>query len=344
MTDDAFVAIANKKPLPALIVITGNEPLLVLEAGDAVRERARLAGYTEQHRFVMDARSDWQLVFGATSSGSLFGDKQLVEIALPGGKPGKAGADAIEALATRCSGQLASDALTVFKLPALDRATRETRWAKSLFSAGLVVELPDITRQALPAWIGERLARQDQSMSQDAMQWLADRVEGNLLAAHQEIQKLGLLYPSGQITLEQCQAAVLNVARYDVFALRDAMLDGNPRRMLRVLWGLKAEGEAAPLVLWAIGEEIRTLDRINQALERGQSMAGAMKAYRLFGPREQRARAALQRVSRARLKRAVAHAHDVDRIIKGLTVPGRLTDAWQELARLGMSIAASRSG
>lgn len=336
--------IADKEPLPALVVITGNEPLLVLETGDALRARARQEGFTEQHRLVMDARSDWQSVFEAGSSGSLFGDRQLVEISLPGGKPGKSGATAIETIATRCSGQLATDVLTVVKLPGLDRATRETRWAKSLFGAGVVIDLPEVGRAALPGWIEQRLARQDQSMNQETLQWLADRVEGNLLAAHQEIQKLGLLHPSGEISLEQCQAAVLNVARYDVFALRDAMLEGDAQRMLRVLWGLKAEGEAPPLVLWAMSEEIRTLDRINRAVALGQPLSAAIKAHRLFGPREQRARTALSRVSPARWQRAVTHAHEVDRIIKGLSVTGRLTDAWHELARLGMSIAAGRSG
>lgn len=332
------------QPLPALVVIIGNEPLLVLEAGDELRERARQEGFTEQHRFVMDSRSDWQIIFGAGSSGSLFGDRQMVEISLPGGKPGKAGAAALETLANQCSGRLAEDVLTVVKLPGLDRAARESRWAKSLLGSGVVVDLPDIGRAALPRWIEQRLSKQSQHMSKETLQWLADRVEGNLLAAHQEIQKLALLHPAGEITLDQCQAAVLNVARYDVFALRDAMLDGDAERMLRVLWGLKAEGEAPPLVLWAIGEEIRTLDRVSQSVARGQPLHAALKAQRLFGAREQRAKAALDRVSPVRWRRAVAHAHDVDRIIKGLSVPGRLSDAWHELARLGMSIASTRSG
>ena len=332
------------EPLPALVVITGSEPLLVLETGDALRALARDQGFTEQHRFVMDARSDWQAIFGAAASGSLFGDKQMVEIALPGGKPGKTGASALEALADQCAGQSANEVLTVVKLPGLDKTTRQTRWATNLFNTAHVITLPDISRQALPGWIGERLAKQQQQMGPEALQWLAERVEGNLLAAHQEIQKLALLYPEGEISLSQCQSAVLNVARYDVFALRDAMLEGDGARMLRVLRGLKAEGEAPPLVLWAIAEEIRTLDRVNRALEQGQPLSAAMKANRLFGPREQRARAALNRVAAARWRRAVAHAHDVDRLIKGIAVPGRLTDAWHELERLGMSIAAGRSG
>lgn len=330
--------------LPALCVVMGNEPLLVLEAADAVRDRARAEGHTERHSHVMDARSDWREVFAAAGSGSLFGDKQLVEISVPTGKPGKAGGDALVELAQRCSARPADDVFTLVRLPGLDRTTRDSRWAKALLSAGKTIELAEITRSALPAWIRQRLARQGQSLPADTLQWLADRVEGNLLAAHQEIMKLGLLYPEGEISESQCQSAVMNVARYDVLALRDAMLDGDGERVLRVLQGLKAEGEALPLVLWALSEEIRTLEKINSQVQSGQELSIALKANRLFGPREQRARQALRRVAPTRWARAVAHAHDVDRIIKGVPVTSRLTDPWEELARLAMSIAVSRAG
>jgi DNA polymerase III subunit delta len=206
-----------------------------------------------------------------------------------------------------------------------------------------VIDLGPVNRQALPGWISQRLASQAQSLSGEMLQWLADRVEGNLLAAHQEIMKLSLLYPEGEISEAQCQSAVMNVARYDVFSLRDAMLDGDSPRMLRILWGLKAEGEALPLVLWSIGEEIRSLQKVSQALASGQAMATALKAQRFFGVREQRARKAVERVPLKRWTRAVSHAHDVDRIIKGIAVPDRLPDPWEEMARLAMGIAASRA-
>lgn len=329
------------QPLPALVVIIGSEPLLVLEAGDALRERARNEGFTEQHSLVLDARSDWQQIFGLSSNGSLFGERQFIQIALPSGKPGKAGGNALESLAQQCTGQTATDSVTVLKLPALDRTTRQTAWAKAICNSGHVIELADVSRQALPQWISARLARAQQSMDDITLDWLADRVEGNLLAAHQEIQKLALLYEAGPISLQQCQTAVMNVARYDVFALRDAMLDGQADRMLRILWGLKAEGEALPLVLWALGEDIRILARIRYAVELGEPLAASLKANRLFGAREQRARRALNRVSANRWQRAITHAHEIDRIIKGVPVAGRLTDPWQELARLAMGIAAT---
>lgn len=332
------------KTLPALCVIMGNEPLLVLEAADAIRERARQDGYTERHGHVMDARSDWQNIFASAGTGSLFGDKQLVEISLPTGKPGKSGGDALLALAKQCTGRQAEDVFTMVRLPGLDRATRESRWAKALLSAGKTLDLPDVARPALPGWIAQRLARQGQRLQPDTLQWLADRVEGNLLAAHQEIQKLGLLYPEGEIGEADCHNAVMNVARYDVFALRDAMLEGDGARVLRVLQGLRAEGEALPLVLWAVSEEIRSLEKISRQVQAGQDLASALRANRFFGPREQRARQAILRVPLARWVRAVAHAHEIDRIIKGVPVPQRLPDPWEELARLSVSVAISRAG
>lgn len=336
--------IAPNQALPALCVVSSNEHLLVLEAIDALRERARGEGFTERHHFVMDARGDWNALLSAGGSGSLFGDRQWVEISLPSGKPGKTGAEVLVQLAQRAQGLAAADVMTVIRLPALDRMTRETRWAKALMGAAVVIELGAISRQALPGWISQRLAGQAQSLSREMLQWLADRVEGNLLAAHQEIMKLGLLYPEGEISESQCQSAVMNVARYDVFSLRDAMLDGDASRMLRILWGLKAEGEALPLVLWSVGEDIRSLQKVSQALAHGQSMAVALKAQRFFGVREQRARRAVERVPLKRWTRAVGHAHDVDRIIKGIAVKDRLPDPWEEMARLAMGIAASRAG
>jgi DNA polymerase-3 subunit delta len=337
--------LALNEPLPALVVLVSSEPLLLLEAGDSLRQHALKQGFTEQHRHIMDARSNWQIIFDSASTGSLFGDRQLLEVSLPSGKPGKAGADALVKLAEQHSPrQSAQDVMTVLKLPDLDRATRESRWAKALLRVGHVIELPAINRDALPDWIRHRLATQHQSMSSDALHWLAERVEGNLLAAHQEILKLGVLYAQGEISIEQCQQAVLNVARYNVFDLRDAMLEGDSRRMLKVLWGLRAEGEGLPLVLWAVGEEIRTLAKVQEHLDQGDSLSSALKSERLFGVREQRARQALNRVHPRRWRRATEHAHEVDRIIKGISVAGRLSDPWHEMARLALSIAASRRG
>ena len=326
-----------------LYLISGDEALLVTEAADGFRSAARQAGYTERISLVMDARSDWSELGGATRNISLFGDRRLVELRLVTGKPGKAGADALQALAAESSRNTSDDTVTVVTVPRLDKATRNSKWADALWKAATVVELPTLSRNDLPRWIGQRLARQNQSADADTLAWIAERVEGNLLAAHQEIMKLGLLYPEGQLDAEAVQKAVLNVARYDLFGLRDAMLGGDSRRTQTILAGLRAEGEALPLVLWAVGEEVRVLARLAQARQQGHNLSGVMREHRIFGNRENLVRQTLDRVPPASWPAAVQHAHDIDRLIKGLAVAGRLNDPWDELARLTLRITLSPS-
>lgn len=325
--------------LEPLYTITGDEPLLVIEAGDLLRRACREAGYTERDTVVADARSDWSALLGSTQSISLFGDRRLLELKIPTGKPGKSGGDVIARLAKQAPSQK-GDTVTVVLLPKLDRTTKAAAWFTALSSHGVVIDVPSIERPALPGWVGERLARQGQRARPEVLQWLADRVEGNLLAAHQEILKLGLLYPEGDLTLDNVQDAVMNVARYDVFKLRDAMLAGDARRVVRMIEGLRAEGEALPLVLWAVGEEIRLLSRLAQAAQQGQSVPALMRTLRFFGSHEQLANQALRRVPPNAWPAAVRHAHDVDKIIKGLRAPGRLADPWHEITRLALRVAA----
>lgn len=327
--------------LAALFVITGDDPLLTIEAADALRAIARKAGFIDRSSYLMDARSDWSTLGVASGSGSLFGDKLLMEISIPTGKPGKQGADALIALASRCQGQ-ADEILTIVSLPRLDKTARESKWASALFSAGTILEMSNIERHQLPEWIAQRLARQAQQADTTTLQWLADKVEGNLLAAHQEILKLGLLFEPGLLAHDDVEQAVMNVARYDVFGLRDAMLVGDVPRMVRIMGGLKAEGEALPLVLWAIGEEIRILARISQATTAGQDLATMLRSQRVFGQHERLARQALNRVPARNWGAAVQHAHEVDRLIKGLHVTGRLQDPWEEMTRLAMRVAVAR--
>ena len=329
--------------LSALFVITGDDPLLTIEASDRVRIAARRAGYTDRKSLVMDARSDWGEVALTTQSGSLFGDKTLLEISIPTGKPGKTGADTLIGVATASQGVTGSDVLTIVTLPRLDRATRESKWAQQLFAASSLIDLPNVERHQLPQWIAERLSHQQQSVQPDVLQWLADKVEGNLLAAHQEILKLALLFPEGELDATEVEQAVMNVARYDVFGLRDAMLVGDVERMLRTMAGLRAEGEALPLVLWAIGEEIRSLARVAQAISQGQDASGILRALRIFGAHERLARQAIARVPANSWPAAVQHAHEVDRLIKGIQVSGRLHDPWEEMTRLAMRVAVGSS-
>jgi len=328
--------------LAPLYVVTGDESLLVIEALDALRTAAAAQGYTERTRLILDARSDWSAVLGATQNVSLFGDRKLLDLSLPSGKPGKTGGETLEALAARLRNGELPDTVVALSLPRLDRATRSAKWASALFDAAVLVEVPSIDRSALPRWIGQRLARQGQELDADTLAWMSDKVEGNLLAAFQEIQKLGLLYPPGRIAADDVRRAVLDVARYDVFDLRDAMLAGQSSRALTILQGLRGEGEALPLLLWAVGDEIRLLARLAALQTARGDLAGEMRRNRVFGSREQGLRRTLARVPSGAWRAAVQHAHDVDRLVKGLKVPGLLDDPWEELARLILRITVER--
>ncbi|MEO6984212.1 MAG: DNA polymerase III subunit delta [Paralcaligenes sp.] len=328
--------------LDTMYVVSGDEPLLVIEATDGLRAAAMRAGYAERVSLVLDARSDWSTLTAATQNISLFGDKRLVEVKIPTGKPGKTGAETLVKLSAMVQARELADTLMLISLPRLDRATAASKWASSLIQAGTLIELANVERGALPQWIAQRLARQNQRLDPATLEWMADKVEGNLLAAFQEVQKLALLYPEGKIDAGDVERAVLNVARYDVFALRDAMLAGQPTRALTILAGLRAEGEALPLVLWAVGDEIRVMARLAMAQAGGRDLGSEMRRQRIFGAREQLVRQTLARIPPKAWAAAVQHAHEVDRLIKGLKVPGRLDDPWEELARLTLRIAVAK--
>ncbi len=322
-----------------LYVISSDETLLATEASDALRAAAARSGYSERISLTLDARSDWSALIGAVQNVSLFGEQRLVDVTIPSGKPGRNGADTLGKVATLAKDGSLAGTLLMVNLPRLDRATKATKWAQALMQAGTLVDIGSINRAELPTWIARRLAAQGQQLERPSLEWMADKVEGNLLAAHQEIQKLGLLYPEGKISADDVEQAVLNVARYNVFGLRDAMLGGNAAKTLSMLTGLRAEGEALPLILWAIGDEVRVLARLSAAQESGQDLQAEMRRQRVFGQREQLLRQTLRRVSARTWPAAVQHAHDIDRLIKGLRVSGRLDDPWEELARLALRIA-----
>jgi DNA polymerase-3 subunit delta len=343
---DTLSSTLEKTPIDTLgplFVVSGDEPLLVIETTDALRAAATTAGYTDRSQLTLDARGDWSSLLAALQTVSLFGDRRLITLSIPGGKPGKTGGETLQKVAELVNSGAVSDTLLVVSLPRLDKTTRSTKWANALFEAAATLEVRTVERNDLPGWISRRLARQNQSLSREALEWMADNVEGNLLAAFQEIQKLALLYPQGQLSAEEVQRAVLNVARYDVFGLRDAMLAGQAKRALTILWGLKAEGEALPLVFWAVGDEVRTLCRLAAVQAAGGDLGAELRRQRAFGSREQGLRQTLARVPVAVWPTALQHAHDIDRLIKGLKVPGRLPDPWEELARLTARIALGRT-
>lgn len=336
-----------QRGLKSLYVLHGDEPLLQQEALDAIRLHAKGLGYSERtSHTVSGAHFDWSEVLAAGGSLSLFADKQIVEIRIPSGKPGKDGSAALQQLAQQAQGN--EDTLTVILLPRLDKLTKATAWFMALENSGVTLQVEPVDRQALPAWIAQRLAAQGQKVQageegQRTLQFFADRVEGNLLAAHQEIQKLGLLFPpdaanAGVLTWEQVEGAVLNVARYDVFKLSEAVLAGHSVRVQRMLEGLQAEGEAEVLVHYTLAEDIRALKRVKDAMGLGRPLPMALREQRIWGVRERLFERVLPRLSADALNQLLQSAHQVDGIVKGLKLPQWPHSGWQALHRLALQL------
>ncbi|MHB1359919.1 MAG: DNA polymerase III subunit delta [Rhodocyclaceae bacterium] len=279
-----------EKSLQPLYVLHGDDPLLTIEAGDLLRAAARRQGFDERSVLVVTPTFRWDELFHAAGNLSLFGGRTLIDLRMPTGKPGRDGG---EALQRYCKAPPA-DTLTLITLPEMDWRAKKAAWFAALVNAGIAIECLAPALPQLPQWLANRLKTQQQSAPPPALEFIALHVEGNLLAAHQEIQKLGLLYPAGALTLQQVSLAVLNVARYDIDDLRTALQAKDTARAARTLEGLKAEDAPLPLVLWALTMEART---------------------------------------RA-LRPALLHAARIDRIIKGLASGDRWDECLQLALRL----------
>ena len=320
-----------ERELKPVYVVYGDEPLLVIEAADAIRAAARRRGFDEREVLTALSGFNWLELHHAAGNMSLFGGRTLIDLRIPTGKPGREGGAAIQDYCARPS----PDAFLLVTLPGLDWTEEKAVWMKSLSEAGVAIKLIPPNLAELPAWIAGRLRRQQQSADGEGLRFIAERVEGNLLAAHQEILKLGLLYPVGEITLQQVQEAVLNVARYDLDGLREALLAGDVARLTRTLDGLQQEGEAPPLVLWAMTEEVRALAQVKSGLKERQSLDTLLKEARVWGVRQLWFKRALQRIDINRANAALAHAAQIDRMIKGAAGAGNV---WDEFLRLGLKV------
>ncbi len=322
--------------LKNLYTVHGDEALLAQEAADVLRNAARTAGFSERKVFtVSGAHFDWSAVLGAAQEMSLFADRQLIEIRIPGGKPGKDGGEALQ----RYCQHLNDDVMTLVQLPRLDFQQQKTAWFSALDSAGVTLKVETLDRKAIPAWLAQRLALQQQRVQaseagQHTLAFFADRVEGNLLAAHQEVQKLGLLYPAGELTFEQVQDAVLNVARYDLPKLAEALWTGQVERTLRMLAGLRAEGESVVMLHWSLAEDIRALARARTALDQGQPLPLAMKEARVWGVKEKLFERVLPSLTRPQTRAWLQAAMLCDGIVKGLKHPAWPHEPWDALQRL----------
>lgn len=320
-----------------LYTVFGSEALLALEASDRIRAKARSEGYTEREVLTADSGFKWNQLALAGSSQSLFASRKLLELRIPSGKPGKEGGEALQAYCR----SLPPDTVTLIYVPDLDWRGQKAAWFEALEQAGIAVEAKSVARRALPQWVAGRLKDQGQVADAATLDFIADRVEGNLMAAHQEVQKLGLLFPQGPISFEQVSASVLDVARYDVFNLGEIMLEGDPLRLARVLDGLQGEGTAAPLVLWAFTEEIRAIGKILTGINSGKPASMMLREARIWGPSHQSAmQNNLKRFTLGQVTEALRHAAVIDRMVKGL-VRG---DSWNELLQLALRFARNNPG
>jgi DNA polymerase-3 subunit delta len=311
-----------RKGLGKLYTVHGAEALLALEAADRIRDAARKAGATSREVYFAEPGVDWNRLGASAANLSLFASKRLVELRIPTGKPGAEGGKAIDAWASR----LPDDAVTLVLLPELEWQQQKSRWFESLEQNGVMVEAKPISRDELPDWLAERLSRQQQRASVETLEWLAEQVEGNLLAAKQEVEKLALLLPAGEVTLAAIRESVTDVSRFERDALLDAIHGDDPARVARVVGSLAAEGEPLPLLLWTLTEELRLLMAI---------VAGQRPRRFLPPDRMEALNRTAKRHNAASFHRELLRAHRIDRMIKGVET----ADPWDNVVDLALGIS-----
>jgi DNA polymerase-3 subunit delta len=321
---------ALKKGLANIWLVSGDEPLLTDEAAARIKASARAQGFDERQSYQAETGFDWRGWLAGFDSLSLFASRRLIELRLPTGKPGVEGGKTLEAWANNPP----ADTLLLVTTPRLDKASQSTKWVAALERTGVFVQTAPPPIDKLPDWIGERLSQHGLKAERDTLAWLAARVEGNLLAAHQEIEKLALLLPPGPLDMATARDAVVDVARYDVGDLSEAFLKADAARFCRILDGLKAEGEGLPLVLAVVGNEIRTLYRLATGLAQGKRLANLMQEARVWDSRQGLVERALKRAGPERLAWAMRGLARLDRAAKGLLKE----DAWDELKQLGLAL------
>ena len=320
-----------ERTLASVYTIHGDEPLLAIEAGDAIRAAARKAGCEEREVLVVERGFDWDAFRAANANLGLFGSRKLVDLRIPAGKPGIDGAKALEA----CVANPNPDNVMLVTLPKLDRAAQSSAWFTALAGAGVAIAVFALERGELPAWIAARLARQGQRASAETLSFLADRCEGNLLASQQEIAKLGLLLPEGEIPHDAVERAVTDVARYDILQLSEAWLAGDPARALRIIAALEAAGEGLPLLLWQLGEDLHALAAIRDATAAGTPVAVAIRNSRVWGKRQGAMERAAKRVSDTAVAPMLRALSRLDAVSKGIGAG----NAWDDLRGLALTLA-----
>ncbi|MDU0809794.1 MAG: DNA polymerase III subunit delta [Burkholderia sp.] len=334
-----------EKGLVGLYIVYGSEPLLIQETCDRIRFAAKKAGFIRRSIYIVERGFDWNMLINETQGISLFSELHFVELRILFSKPGNEGESILKRVAITDN----PNVLMLISLPNFDINTKKSSWFSEIVNHGVSIKTTKVDRAQLPNWINQRLSMQGQYVINgdeglQTLQFVADRVEGNLLGAHQEIQKLGLLYPQGLLSFEQIYNSILSVARYDMFKISEAILAGDPIRLARVIYGLKGEGTAITLVMWIVVDEIHTLFRIKRGLKFGKHIGLLLRESRIRVTHERLIRRALNDISELVLENAIIFAAQLDKQIKGLTAFEQLEqyryklppDPWDGLFQLAM--------
>lgn len=324
-----------KSPLAPVYLITGDEPLLVQEACDTVRQAAKQRDFLERELHHTDAGFSWDSLIHSANSISLFAEKKIIEIRVHNGKPGDAGSKAIVEYCESPS----EDNLLLLEFPKLDKRTQNSKWFKAIEACGAVVTIWPISLQQMPHWVSGRLKRAGLTADPQAIEILCAKTEGNLLAASQEIEKLKLVSENNHIDAATMANAVTTSARYDVFGLADKALSGNSRSAVTHLQGLRGEGTEPTIVLWALAREIRVLALLKESMDNGKSFDFIARNAGVWDNRKPIVKHALQRLSTGQLHLLVRKVSLADKVIKGISTG----DIWNVLLDIVLSLSGTHA-
>lgn len=322
--------------LPRLVHVFTDEPLFISQATDLFRQRLRSQTDYQRQVLELDRYFDTQAFLGSLSESSLFGDVSLIELRLTQPKINKEFQGAIEQACEWIANQQIDHHLLVTG-PKLNKTQAGTGGLKQIIAAGTSIDCPLITYETLPSWIARTCKEHGVELEPGSSQWLAECTEGNLLAAHQTIQKLAMEH-QGKVALETVQQVASASTRFNVFELGETLLAGDTSRIAKVLSGLQEEGEADVLVLWSLLEEVRALSNIKNAMQRGQSLQDACRNNRVWGNRQKHIAVAVRRHSRESLQQLLQACYLAEKTIKGL----RRGSAWSLFEMIGLGIAGVR--
>ncbi len=320
-----------KKGLSPVYLITGDEPLLSEESCDLLRQNLQQQGFSEREVLHVDGSFSWEYLLECANALSLFAEKKIIELRLGGSKLNKKSSEILQ----QYLNNPAPDNILLIIADKLDGNSKKSAWFKAVDKSGVVVEIWPVETEQLPNWIRQRAAQIELQLDDDAIQFLCDRIEGNLLAAKQELSKLSLLFKSQVVTAEDVVDAVSDSSRYDIYGLADAALQGQPARCTKILQVLRQDGTEPPVVLWSLSKELRSLAAIQSAQQNGQSFDAVCQRERIWGKRKPLARQAARRLSTEQINKALQQCAEVDKIVKGMATG----DSWLLLTSIALTLS-----